>query len=522
MLGEYGGHLRWGVGGFLTIIVKASPPVVKGNQMSQSDKSRQLAMDCFQKGDYQDALEHCVRVLETAGTDAMIWQVRGLCTLQLGQFEESIQALEKTLSLSGDDAEVLNNLGIAKRRLGDIDGAIKAYTESIRLRSDLAPTHNNLADAKVAQGQWTEAIASFRTALMINPEDAFTKFNLANLLRDMGEHEQSCSHYENLVKRFPDDAEVKWNAALAYLASGNWRTGFRYYESRFALKHMQKPPVQQGVPRWNGESLENKRILIVSEQGFGDLFQMLACAARLKILGAEVVVQCHTRLHRLVLASEYVDDVINDSQTNVELDCYEWLMSCPDKLHLEAGDVPAERSWLSLPEGAGRDAPWQALMPKDGKLKVGLNFQGSPDFPHDNFRSLALSYFKPVWERDDIRLISIQKGFGEEQLQELPKDSVTVLGHLLDTGDDAFVDTACCLQELDLLITSDTAVAHLAGALGCRVWVVLSTVVDWRWGLKGSSCSWYPTMRLFRQRERGRWETVISDVMQALDKVLDA
>jgi tetratricopeptide (TPR) repeat protein len=417
---------------------------------------------------------------------------------------------------------VLNNLGIAKRRHGDIDGAVKAYTGSIRLRSDLAPTHNNLADARVAQGQWTEAIASFRTALMINPADASTKFNLANLLRDMGEHEQSCSHYETLIRLFPDDAEVKWNAALSYLASGHWRTGFRYYESRFELKHMQKPPLPEGVPRWNGESLQDKKILIVSEQGFGDLFQMLACTARFKNQGAQVVIQCHPRLHRLVLASEYVDEVSDDSQTNVEVHFYEWLMSCPDKLHLEAGDVPANRSWLSLPGGDTCDAPWQALMPKGGKLKVGLNFQGSPDFPHDNFRSLALPYFKPVWERDDIRLVSIQKGFGEEQLQELPKDAMTVLGHLLDTGDDAFVDTACCLHELDLLITSDTAVAHLAGAMGCRVWVVLSTVVDWRWGMNGEACSWYPTMRLFRQRERGQWEPVISDIMQALDKLLEA
>lgn len=490
--------------------------------MSQSDPSRQLALESFQQGDYQGALVHCSRALEQAADDAMIWQVRGLCALQLGQFEESILALEKTLSLSGDDPEVLNNLGIAKRRHGDIAGAVQAYTQSIRLRDDLAPTHNNLADARVAQGEWAEAIASFRTALMINPQDASTKFNLANLLRDMGEYEQSSSHYENLIERFPDDAEVKWNASLAYLAIGNWRRGFRYYESRFDLKHMQKPPLPQGVPRWNGEPLHEKKILIVSEQGFGDLFQMLACTVRLKQLGAQIVVQCHPRLHDLILASPHVDQVTDDSLTGIEVDYYEWLMSCPDKLHLESGDVPAHENWMKLPARDNQATPWKDLLPNDGKLKVGLNFQGSPDFPHDNFRSLALSNFKPVWERDDVHVVSIQKGIGEEQLQELPKGAMTAVGHLLDTGDVAFVDTAYCLRELDLLITSDTAVAHLAGALGCEVWVVLSTVVDWRWGVRGEGCSWYPTMRLFRQRERGQWDPVIFDVMQALDRLLEA
>jgi tetratricopeptide (TPR) repeat protein len=487
--------------------------------MSQSDQSRQLAMESFQRGDYETALEHCGRTLQSSADDAMTWQIRGLCALQLGHFKVSIEALEKTLSLSGDDPEVLNNLGIAKRRDGDIEGAIAAYTQSIRLRSDLAPVHNNLADARVAQGQWSEAITSFRTALMIQPQDASTKFNLANLLRDMGEHEQSLSHYETLVREFPDDAEVKWNAALAYLASGRWRRGFGYYESRFDLKHMDKPPIPKGVPRWRGEGLSGKKILIISEQGFGDLFQMLACTVRLKQLGAEITVQCHPRLHRLIKAAPHVDRVIGETERGIDVDFYEWLMSCPDQLNLESDDVPANESWLVLPEGSPAES-WRDLLPKGDKLKVGLNFQGSADFPHDNFRSLALSHFKPVWERKDINLVSIQKGFGEEQLQELPDDAVTVLGHLLDTGDDAFVETAYCLSELDLLITSDTAVAHLAGALGCEVWVMLSTVVDWRWGTKGGACSWYPSMRLFRQRERGEWKPVIMDVMQALDKLV--
>jgi hypothetical protein len=271
------------------------------------------------------------------------------------------------------------------------------------------------------------------------------------------------------------------------------------------------------MARWNGEPLDAKRILIISEQGFGDLFQMLACASRFKQRGASVVVQCHTRLHKLILASDVVDAVVDESANNVRADFYEWLMSCPGKLHLEADDVPATKSWLSLPEIP--DGKWKELLPQDERLKVGIHFQGSPDFPHDQFRSLALSHFKPLWERDDVALVSIQKGYGVEQLEGLSDSEVIALGDTLDTGEHAFVDTARCIHELDVLITSDTAVAHLAGAMGCRVWVVLSTVVDWRWGIKGEACSWYPSMRLFRQRVRGNWSSVISDLAGALDQI---
>jgi ADP-heptose:LPS heptosyltransferase len=177
-------------------------------------------------------------------------------------------------------------------------------------------------------------------------------------------------------------------------------------------------------------------------------------------------VQCHPRLHKLLLASDLVTQVYDESGENVQADYYEWLMSCPGKLHLQAGDVPTTKPWLEPPPDG--DDSWKEALGDDQGFKVGLNFQGNPDFPHDQFRSLDVRNFTPLFEREDVRMVSIQKGFGEDQLDKLPKNALTAVGHLLDTGDDAFVDTARCIHGLDLLITSDTAVAHLAGAMGCR------------------------------------------------------
>ncbi len=488
--------------------------------MSSNEDFGRLALEHFQKGDYVAALENARTVLGQSAKNAIMWQICGLASMQLGQFEAALAALEQALELSGDDAELLNNIGIAKRRLGDFDGAIDAYSKSIELDPRLAASHNNLADALMTQNRWEDAVASFRTALLIMPQDVSTRFNYANLLRDMGEHKEACSQYENLIEHCPDDHEIKWNAALAHLGKGDWPKGFEYYESRFGLEHMAKPPVPKDVPRWAGESLAGKKILVISEQGFGDLFQMLACANRLKERGAEILVQCHSRLHRLLLASGVVSEVCDESPEHPPCDCYEWLMSLPGKLHLQADDVPSSSHWM-CPPADGDDAWKEALQSRSG-FKVGLNFQGSPEFPHDQFRSLDVRYFQPLFQREDVTMVSIQKGFGEDQLDKLPKGSLVAVGHLLDTGEDAFVDTARCIHALDLLITSDTAVAHLAGAMGCRVWLVLSTVVDWRWGTKGGLTSWYPSMRLFRQRKRGDWEPVIEDLMQALDQELSS
>ena len=486
--------------------------------MSKSEELSRLALEHFQSSNYVAALEHARAVLRETDDHAMMWQICGLAAMQLGQYQAGLEALEQALRLTGDDAQLLNNIGIAKRRVGDLPGAIDAYELSLKLSPDLAATHNNLADALVAQNRWEDALISFRKALTIHPQDISTRFNYANLLRDMGESAQACSQYENLIELCPNDSELKWNASLAYLARGDWGKGFEYYESRFELDHMAKPLLPSGLARWDGQPLDGKKIVVISEQGFGDLFQMLACASRLRNQGAEVSVQCHRRLHKLLLASDLISHVYDEDGKSIEADYYEWLMSCPGKLHLQAGDVPTSTHWLRPPH-AGDDA-WKEPLLDTQRLKVGLNFQGSPDFPHDAFRSLDVRHFMPLFERDDLKMVSIQKGFGEDQLDKLPKGSLIAVGHLLDTGDDAFVDTARCIHALDLLITSDTAVAHLAGAMGCRVWLVLSTVVDWRWGLSGSNSSWYPSMRLFRQRSRGEWGPVIEDLMQALDHEL--
>lgn len=484
--------------------------------MTTLETWRKNALRAFHGNEFTRAMNLAKNVLAQIDTDASMWQLHGLCALQLEQFETAVKSLQRALDLLGNHAEVLNNLGIAKRRAGDIRGAIEAYERSLAITPDVSAVHNNLGDAQVAEGCFEKARLSFTAALEIAPGDSSARFNLANLLRDMGELDASLSHYEILREQTPNDSYLRWNAALAYLAQGNWATGFELYEARFHLTHMAKPPIPAGLPRWRGESLADQTILIVTEQGFGDIFQMLACAHRLKIQGAKIMVQSSPRLHRLLMASPVVDGVVAEGDSCVQADCYEWLMSLAGRLQIETTDTPSTAPWLVAP--TGETAKWRELLPKNDKLKVGINYQGSVTFPHDAYRSMALKEWSSLWARRDISFVSIQKGAGEEQLEQVPEGAVLNLGKHLDVAEHAFSQTADCLTELDLLITSDTAVAHLAGALGCRVWVLLSTVVDWRWGISGERCSWYPSMRLFRQTVRGDWSSVMKNVGLALDE----
>jgi len=274
-------------------------------------------------------------------------------------------------------------------------------------------------------------------------------------------------------------------------------------------------------PLWSGEPLAGKTILLHIEQGIGDTIQFIRYASIIKRQGAAVILECPKPLFGLLEGCPGIDQLLGQREDLPAFDVHAPLLSVPGILKTSLETVPATIPYV-FPRPTLVEQWQKRLLDLDG-LKIGISWQGNPKYRDDRFRSIPLRYFAPLAEIPGVCLISLQKGIGTEQLAAV-RDlfPVTDFAAELDERSGPFMDTAAVMKNLDLVITSDTAAAHLAGALGVPVWVALPSVPDWRWLLDRSDSPWYPTMRLFRQRERGNWQGVFEEIKEALCQRLQA
>jgi hypothetical protein len=314
--------------------------------------------------------------------------------------------------------------------------------------------------------------------------------------------------FRRALELAPGDADANYNRALLDLLRGNFQAGWPGLEWRWGLKGFSRPNFD--APRWEGQPLAGRTILLVGEQGLGDVIQMIRFANTLKQSGATVLVECKPALHALLRTAPGIDRFVNPLEGRREaFDYYIPLLSLPGALGATLETIGAEVPYLFAEPG--RIEYWRRELSRWSAFKVGIAWQGRPTYVLDAFRSIPLVEFAPLAECPGVQLFGLQKGHGREQLDTLEgKLPIVDLGASLDLGTDAFVDTAAAMRNLDLVITSDTSVAHLAGALGVAVWVALPHVPDWRWLLERQDSPWYPTMRLFRQAQAGDWADVFA------------
>jgi hypothetical protein len=272
---------------------------------------------------------------------------------------------------------------------------------------------------------------------------------------------------------------------------------------------------------WQGEPLAGKTILLHAEQGLGDTIQFIRYAPIVKQHGATVIVECQKPLLGLLQGCPGVDQLVGQGDAIAGFDVHAPLLSVPGILKTTVETVPARIPYL-FPKPALVEH-WRTRLIQLGGFKIGIAWQGNPRYPNDRFRSIPLRCFAPLAQVPAVRLISLQKGPGAEQLAEVRNlFPIADLAGELDQQSGPFVDTAAVMKNLDLVITSDTAAAHLAGALGAAVWVALPSAPDWRWSLDRCDSPWYPTMRLFRQRDWGNWQDVFEEIEQALPAAVRA
>lgn len=432
---------------------------------------------------------------------------------EVGLLEEAKTGCERAIQLKPDYAQAYNQLGLVLRRLDQGRQAIDALQRAISLAPQLAESYNNLGIVLREQGDLIRARQFYEQALALEPDAPETLCNLANTLKEQGHCQEAIECYTRAIELKPDYADAHWNLSIAYLLKGELTLGWTQYPWRTQAKLSSVLcPHDYDGPAWTGAPFRDKRLLVYSEQGLGDTIQFSRYLPLVKALGGKILLETWAPLKRLLLSIPEVDSVRETCSARIpetEFDLCASIMDLPRLFRTTLDSIPNRVPYLETGQ-PGAHPEIEAL--SQDEYNIGIAWAGAPTHGNDKNRSCALHDFRALVNLPGIRLFSLQKGPACEQLNEHPdlnlQDLVTSCQDLMDT--------ACVMRDLDLIITVDTALAHLAGALGKATWTLLPFAPDWRWLLRREDTPWYPTMRLFRQDVPGDWNSVFERVRQAL------
>ena len=439
----------------------------------------------------------------------------GLALKAAGRFEEAVDAQKSVTDLLPTSARTWSNFGSALLAAQRYEEAIAAFIQAIALDSHDAELHYNLGNAFLRSGDPATAEGAFLRALKFQPNHIGALTNLGSALKDQGQLDEAEAILRGAAVLDPDNVDLNWNLAIVLLTAGKYLEGWQAYEARRRLPGFAVNP--QKTPPWPGTALNGKRLLVHAEQGVGDTIQFCRYLRCLPDNVDDVVFQVPSRLVPL-MGSVRANVTLTDKAASAHrCDVETPLLSLP---HLTGPADPfALETGCYLQPDAERLSNWRERLNGHDGPTIAICWQGNPDYRYDKFRSIPLEEFAPLAVRADTRLISVQQGEGCAQIEELDwRDRIIHLGGEIDQ-ESAFIDTAAILATVDLVITSDTVISHLAGALGVPVWVALSQVPDWRWGLTGTSTPWSPSMRLFRQETQGDWKPVFAAMTNALEEL---
>ena len=446
----------------------------------------------------------------------------GVALQELGKPAEAEAYHRHAIRLKPDSIDTLNNLGVSLQSQKRLEEALATLQQALCLKPDDAETHSNLGNVRKEQGKLDAAVSHYREAVRFKPKYAVAHNNLGFALQEQGNYADAMSSYNRALEIEPELAVAHWNRSLLRLLLGDFEQGWQEYEWRWTQPNFTRRSFPQ--PRWDGSDLNGKTLFLHVEQGFGDVFQFIRYLSGRngRLAGAKVIVECHPQLQRVLKGARGIDQLVPLGSPLPAFDVWAPLVSLPGIFRTTVETVPATVPYLHA--DAELLEHWRQHLQSFKDLgrffKVGTAWQGNPTYRADKQRSIPLAQFTPLAQVQGVRLVSLQKGQGTDQLAGIAGRFLVVdLGDRLDSTTGAFMDTAAVMKNLDLVITSDTAVAHLAGALGVKVWVPLPLVPDWRWLLEREDCPWYPTMRLFRQTRYGQWEDVFERMTKELQSI---
>jgi len=469
------------------------------------------------QGKVDQAIEQFQKAIEIAPDFVEAHCRLGAALRDQNRLDEAIAEFQQALELAPDNVDALNSLGAALTKADKPDQAESHLRRAIEIKPDSASALSNLGITLMEQGRLNEAQDALEQSLRIKPDFAAAKSNLGTVCLQQGKIAEAIETLEDALRIRPDDVDAHWNRSLALLATGDFPQGWLEYEWRWL-----KPGKRRSMPRplWDDRPLEAKTILLHAEQGLGDTIQFVRYARLVAARGGKVMLACQKPLVPLLSQCPEIDQVVAQERELPVFDVHAPLMSLPSIFKTTIETVPAATPYLHAdPELVEM---WKEALAGSGTFNVGIAWQGNSKYRGDRTRSIPLRHFAAIAQVEGVRLFSLQKGDGTEQLDEFTHDHDVVTFDDMDQQTGAFMDTAAIMKNLDLVITSDTVIPHLAGGLGVNVWMAVSTSSDWRWMLEREDSPWYPTMRIFRQRERGNWDEVFDRISHELRQMVGA
>jgi tetratricopeptide (TPR) repeat protein len=433
----------------------------------------------------------------------------GTALQERGAFDEAVRCFQAAIRLRPDYHEAHYNLGNAYKEMGDLGHAAEAYREAIRLAPGFAAAHGNLGGVFQGRGELDQAEAAYTSALRANPQYEMALNGLGLVRSERGYIEEAIGHYRRALALKPDFAEAHLNLGLALLLTGRLGEGWQEYEWRWRSPSLRREQRHTDRPRWAGEPLTGRTILLHAEQGLGDTIQFARLAPDVAARGARVLLEVDEPLVDLFRASFAGIEVLRRGERLPPFDCQCPLLSLPRILGITLDNVPAGIPYLFADDA--RRSAWETRLGGPPARRVGLAWAGSPTHRYDRNRTIPAAVLRPLTGVARARFYSLQKGPAATAVQALGPGVADWTGELA-----SFADTAALVACLDLVVTADTAVAHLAGALGKPVWLLTPFAPDWRWLLERADSPWYPTMRLFRQRRPDDWGHVVGEACTAL------
>jgi tetratricopeptide (TPR) repeat protein len=460
--------------------------------------------------DWQGAARHLEIAVNLKPKYAEAMTSYGFVLDKQRDYDRALRVLTQAVALNGRDVNAQINLGNVLYAVGRYDEALERYHDAMRL-SPRTFLHANMAALYRRRYDFEKSQQHNRIAQVIEPPNPGFIYNYGNLLKETGELDAACREYRKALCFEPENGAYHWNLALARLASGDLADGFREYEWRWKYSNFPSRPRNFTQPQWGGEALPGKVLLVHAEQGIGDHLQFarfIPLICERVGAGGRVILECHGEI--LSLFEHYADQVelVERLHPPEDFDCHLPLLSTPHVLGLtDWADMPGLQGYLVPPADFRFEIP--ELNPAG--RNVGIIWGGNPQFSGDFERSAKLDYYLPLLKIDGVRLFSLQKGAREPELRDAPAEIVRLSERITD-----FCDTASIMSQLDLVITTCTSTAHLAGALGVPCWVALCHNPDWRWLRNREDSPWYGNTRLFRQTTPGDWEGVFDRIDQAL------
>jgi tetratricopeptide (TPR) repeat protein len=500
-----------------------------------------LAVQHHQAGRLRQAEQLYRQILAQWPEHAGATHLLGVLAHQVGRNDIAVDLIRRAIALNPNYAEAHSNLGVALQDKGQLDEAIAAYRQAIALNPNLPEAHISLGDALRGKGQLDEAIAACRQAIGLSPTHADAHYNLGNALKDKGQIDEAIAAYRQAIALRPDYAEahnnlgaalagkghfeeavvayrqaialnpnlpeVHHNISIALLALGHFAEGWEEFESRLQLPWLR---LNRGFsqPQWDSSDPAGKTVLLFTEGGFGDALQFIRLVPQATARGGRWFLECQPELVTLLDKTPGVERIIPRGQPLPEFDMQIPLQSLPRVLKITLENIPNKVPYLNPP--ADRVERWAAKLAGETRLRVGLAWAGNQGAKGD-LRTRSIGVFAPLAAVEGVKFFSLQKGDGSEQPPPAGMNLADFSGELSD-----FADTAALVRNLDLVVTVDTSIAHLAGALARPVWVLIPFMADFRWLHKRTDSPWYPTMRLFRQATFGDWPSVISRNVEAL------